>query len=218
MGSMTRIRSALLCAALVCSLGAASAHAAATKAVTFTVPFEDHTTRITGLGACDVNQTGVCSVRFGGATTIKGDLSTFVDYFGYFRGDTQRVFEGESWDPHTGSLKGCGSGSFVMHQTKINGDFSKFDPVTQSAPLYIVWEVLPGSGTGDFTGATGAGTGTGVFYYDLGNKGTYTGTINCRVPDAPLASDHSRPAKLDRAALGKAKAHRRHRARRRHHR
>ena len=49
------------------------------------------------------------------------------------------------------------------------------------------WRIVDGSGTGDFAGASGAGTG--VVYFnsagitdnepDLPNYGTYAGTITC---------------------------------------
>lgn len=148
--------------------------------VRFTVPFDDEGSVPYGIQQCGVERTGVCDVKFDGHTTITGDLSTFVDYFGYGHFDPMtRKFYGESWDRHTGSLKGCGSGSFVMHQYELIGDLNTYNPVEGSYRITVKWRILPGSGTGDFTDATGEGTAEGQATLQFANKGTYTGSITC---------------------------------------
>ncbi len=149
--------------------------------VRFTAPFDDESSMPYGLHQCGPERTGVCDVRFGGHTTIRSQmLNTFVDYFGYGHFDpATRKFYGESWDRHTGSLKGCGSGIFVLHQYELVGDFNAFDPVTRTYPITVKWRILPGSGTGDFADASGEGMAEGRATMQFANKGTYTGSITC---------------------------------------
>ncbi|HVE98759.1 MAG TPA: hypothetical protein VNA12_06235 [Mycobacteriales bacterium] len=150
------------------------------RTVHFTVPFDDEGSLPYGIHQCGLERTGACDFKFDGHTTITGDLTTFIDYFGYFHVDpVTRIANGESWDRHTGSLKGCGTGSFVWHQYELVGDFNAFDPVTRTVPFSIKWRILPGSGTGDFAGATGSGTGEARATLQFANKGTYTGSITC---------------------------------------
>jgi len=176
------------CALLAAGLGlvmAGPTHARAleTRSVHFSAPFTDAGTRPSGLGACSPTQPGVCSVRLEGVADFTGALSTFVDYFGYARyNPATRTVVGETWDHHTGSLKGCGEGSFVLHQTDIQGDPATFNPATGTFHLTLKWTVLPGSGTGAFAGASGSGTAVGDFKPDFANTGVYSGEIICRVP------------------------------------
>lgn len=173
----------LLVAALTLTALAVPAVAAkrpAPPTVRFTSPFDDRGTLPYGVYQCGLTQTGICDVKFDGHATFSGDLSTFVDYFGYGHLDpVPRLFRAESWDRHTGSLKGCGSGSFVMHQTEILADFNTFNPVTGTYRITVKWHVLPGSGTGDFTDATGSGTAQADGTLQSANKGSYSGSITC---------------------------------------
>ncbi|HVE98760.1 MAG TPA: hypothetical protein VNA12_06240 [Mycobacteriales bacterium] len=150
------------------------------QTVRFTVPFDDEGSMPYGIHQCGVERMGVCDVKFDGHTTLRGDgWVTFADYFGHGHGDPMtRKFYGESWDRHTGSVKGCGSGSFVMQQ-RIVGDFNTYDPVKGTYRLDIEWTILPGSGSGDFTDATGEGTAEGQATLQFANKGSYTGSITC---------------------------------------
>src|SRR4051794_26870638 len=84
-----------------------------THTVRLTTHYTDPGSRVTGLGAC--SPTTLCEVRYGGIGTFTGDLQTFDDYYGYFHVDpAKQMVEGEGWDHHTGTLEGCGEGSFVM--------------------------------------------------------------------------------------------------------
>lgn len=172
----------LACVATLIAITAPTADASRRPpTVRFTFPFDDESSMPTGIHQCGPERAGFCDVRFGGHTTIRSELmNTFVDYFGYGHFEpTTRKFYGESWDRHTGSLKGCGSGIFVMHQYELVGDFNAFDPVTRTYPITVKWRILPGSGTGDFTDATGEGTAEGRATLQFANKGSYTGSITC---------------------------------------
>lgn len=148
------------------------------KGITFTTSFVDEQTTPTGPYACGPNQPSVCKARFEGSATMTGKLDTFVDYFGYVWFDpATQSFTAESWDQHTGTLDGCGVGSFVMHQTNWNYDLMSLTSGTLHFTLE--WTILKGSGTGDFTGATGSGTADGYLEPTFANSGTYTGTIVC---------------------------------------
>lgn len=151
-----------------------------TRGVTFTTTFVDEGSTPTGPYACGPAQPSVCKARFEGSATMTGDLSTFVDYFGYlwFNPSTQAL-EAESWDHHTGTLEGCGEGSFVMHQTNFQFDPLSFNPATGTSKLRLDWTVLKGSGTGDFMHATGSGTADVDLHPNLANSGTYSGIIVC---------------------------------------
>lgn len=150
------------------------------KGVSFKTSFVDEQTAVTGPYGCGLNQPSVCKARFEGSATMTGKLDTFVDYFGYFWFDSAtHSFTAESWDQHTGTLEGCGEGSFVMHQSNWTYDPMSFGQGTGSMHFTLEWTILKGSGTGDFTGATGSGTGDGYLEPNFANTGTYEGTILC---------------------------------------
>lgn len=150
------------------------------RTVHFTAPFTDRSSMVFGVYQCGIGQTGFCDFKFNGIGRFSGSLTTVVEYFGYGHGDPARArSEGESWDRHTGSLKGCGEGSFLMHQTEIIGHFDTFDPVTHTYRVTLKWVIVPGSGTGDFTGARGSGTGQGRADLQFANTGTYSGSVTC---------------------------------------
>jgi hypothetical protein len=161
----------------------------ADKTVRFSSPFADPGTRISGLEGCGPAQPGLCSLTFhGSAGRFTGALSTVADYHGHGYYDPIRMsLEAESWDHHVGSLSGCGSGSFVMHQTDFSGGPTTLDTGERAERVTLRWQIIEASGTGAFAGATGSGTG--VVYFNsagftdnepyLPNYGTYTGTITC---------------------------------------
>ncbi|MCA1823741.1 MAG: hypothetical protein LC640_05655 [Frankia sp.] len=173
---------ALTATALIVGIaGPSSGAAPTTRTITFTSPFNDEGTRVSGLGACGVARPGVCDVRFEGVGTFTGALSTFADYFGYIHFDPgTRELGAESWDHHTGRLQGCGEGSFVMHQTDFDGEYETVDPVAGTMKFTLKWAILPGSGTGAFTGASGSGVALGTLRPDFSNSGYYKGSITCR--------------------------------------
>jgi len=178
MNRFLSIAAALLVVGSVAAPAATATSKATTHTVSFTSPYTDPGTRITGLGSCRPQT--VCDLRYEGTGSFSGALTTFVDYYGYFHADPAKpmVLEGEGRDHHTGTLKGCGEGSFVLHQTEAHA--TTVDPATGTFHIVLKWEIQPGSGTGDFQGARGSGTGWGDFKPDLSNAGVYTGTVTCR--------------------------------------
>ncbi|MDX6198355.1 MAG: hypothetical protein QOJ79_1506 [Actinomycetota bacterium] len=173
------IATALLVVGSVAAPAATADSKAATHTVKFTTHYTDPGTRVTGLGSCRPGPT-LCELRYGGTATFTGGLESFDDYYGYFHADPAKpmVLEGEGWDRQTGTLTGCGEGSFVMHQTEAHP--TAVDPATGTFHFTLKWEIQPGSGTGDFQGARGSGIGTGDYKPDLSNTGVYTGVLTCR--------------------------------------
>lgn len=156
--------------------------------VSFEAPFYDPGTRVTGLDGCDATQRGICRFQFSGTAYFTHALVAVDKYYGHLSYDPiTRSFTGESWDTNTGSLDGCGTGSFTIHQTDLRTSPTLVDPTSGTARLTLAWTVVPGSGTGAFRGATGSGTGYGDFdppndpadVPGLPNHGAYTGTITC---------------------------------------
>lgn len=85
-------------------------------------------------------------------------------------------FSGES--SFTGTIVGCGTGS---GQNKVtNGSLSgNFDVAGLGFPGQDDWANVPGSGTGDFEGASAAGHNTFVVHPDFSVAGDGTGTATC---------------------------------------
>ena len=190
-----RIVRSLVTACIIASSGWGAAQAGTTqqtsngRVVRFTAPFTDPGTRISGLEGCAPAQPGICSFSFHGkAGRFSGALATVVDYHGHGYFDPVLLsLRGESWDHHVGSLRGCGNGSFVLHQTNFRGGPTTLDPGTRAMRITLDWTLVPGSGTGAFRDATGQGTA--IVYFNaagysnseiyLPNFGTYTGVIRC---------------------------------------
>jgi hypothetical protein len=153
--------------------------------VHFTASFTDPGTAITGVDTAHC-RAGVCGIAFAGTAHFQAPLAATDRYVGYLFPVAQALGApadgfGEGWDTQTGSLDGCGAGSFVMHQTHLepapspNGIFR----------LTFDWDVE--DGTGAFAGATGHGTAYADFTMPSSpafpptgpNNGVYTGTITC---------------------------------------
>ena len=190
---MNRIkRAAVTAAALaltVCPAGVAAARATGRHTVTFTSTFNDEGTRASFSPDCDGHPRGDNVIVYEGTATFAGDLTAVDDYCGLLTYDvTGGSVVGEGWDTMTGSLRGCGTGTFVIHQTDYHTSAAVFDPATGHGHLTLRWEIEPGSGTNDFAGASGSGTAYADFDpptdpshpVALPNHGAYTGTITCR--------------------------------------
>lgn len=172
------VLSSVLSVAAIATPGLAEAKTAPT--VRFTADFSDRGSIPYGVYACGPTQPGVCDFKVDGTAYFTAPLTTFVDYYGYMHyNPVTRKVEAESWDRHTGTLAGCGDGTFVIHQTSVEGDPTTYDPVSGTFRMTLKWEVVRGSGTGDFTDATGSGTGYGDFEFSTANSGEYTGQITC---------------------------------------
>lgn len=131
-----------------------------------------------------------CKARYEGWAYFTGTFTgeAYYDLLGWVQPDGKIRYEGP--DYVTGTIKGCGTGTFILDEPYGEVDMTKFDPVTQSAPGYNTWRVRPGSGTG---GLEGLVSGSGVNHWRAYpfeqdpvarrfGKGTFTGTVKCRVP------------------------------------
>jgi hypothetical protein len=92
----------------------------------------------------------------------------------------------------TGSIRGCGKGSFILDITEGKIYTTRFDAATQSAPGYNRWSVRRGSGTG---GLAGLVSGSGENHWRMFavapdpaaprfGEGDFTGQVTCRVRKA----------------------------------
>jgi hypothetical protein len=191
---------AMLCGGLATP---ALAHHDAVRSVTFTAAFRDPGTQVTGLDHCDPAQPGVCSFSFSGTAAFTAPMQAVDTYYGHLSYDpTTMSVAGESWDRQTGSLAGCGTGSFVMHQTEFRSSPTLYDASARAARLTLKWTVVPNSGTGAFAGATGFGTGYAdfeaptdpMYMPGIPNSGVYTGTVTCPAsqPGTRRGSPHAR--------------------------
>ena len=169
-------------AAVVLAVVSPASAGNAAHTVHFSAHFTDPGSRITGIAGCPPG-----SFSLAGTAYFEAPLKATDTYTGCLSYDplTQSV-TGETFDKQTGFLAGCGHGSFVMHQTDLHSEPMPYDPSTNSARLTLRWSIVPGSGTGDFAGATGSGTGyaditppTAGSFPGLPNSGVYSGSVSC---------------------------------------
>ncbi len=160
---------------------------------TTTIQVHAHYTELPGdLGAtCLLVVTPDCRLRYAGKSTYTGTMWGRESYDiqssdeGIATKDGHLTYEGHG--TITGGIVGCGTGSYTFYG-KGYIDFSRFDPVTQSAPGYDTWRLLPESGTGQLTNlVSGHGVNNWTFYAVGKNgdpkqsgEGKETGTITCR--------------------------------------
>lgn len=173
------------------SIGAARADVPPGRTITFTSHFSDKGTRGT-LGAVDGSCPNPTDLAVSGTAHFESPLETVDTYKGCLRinlatlvappGVTFHV-AGDTYDTQTGTLVGCGTGSFVMHQTGFT--VTSVDLAAHTWHLRLHWALQ--SGTGAFKGASGSGTGEADFFPPtatvpptLPNSGTYRGAIACR--------------------------------------
>lgn len=153
--------------------------------VRFAASFTDPGTAVTGLDTSHCTDP-VCGIGFSGTAHFRKPLESTDHYVGYLFPTAQALGAaadgiGEGWDSQSGSLDGCGTGSFVMHQTHLQPAPSP----TGMFRLTLDWDVE--HGTGAFSGATGHGTAYADFTTPGSpslpptgpNTGVYTGTITC---------------------------------------
>ena len=118
--------------------------------------------------------------------TMWGDVS--YDNYGSATPDGKLTYEGP--DYIDGGVIGCGTGTYIIEDTKGYVDMSQFDPLTNSAPAHNEWHLRAGSGTGELTNlVSGSGENHWREYFvgkdgdsTKAGEGDFTGTITCRVP------------------------------------
>jgi hypothetical protein len=89
-----------------------------------------------------------------------------------------------------GTLKGCGTGSFILEDANGYIDFSKYNSGTMSAPGYNTWTIRPGSASDALTHiVSGSGVNIWTEHVDgeaglmkYAGTGHFTGTVTCLVP------------------------------------
>lgn len=122
-------------------------------------------------GSVAGNERFTCSTDAAHALTPEGHLTyTCVGYF-------------------TGSIRGCGSGSFIFDNPNGYIDLSKYDPQTNTSPAYNDWSYRRGSGTGNLQNlVSGSGVNHWTEHFDgevdsskYSGTGHFTGTISCYV-------------------------------------
>jgi hypothetical protein len=161
------------------------------RTISFTANYTDPGTPVTGVGGV-ANPCPIGYVSIDAAAYFAAPLKAIDNYHGCLfidptkqasLGSTHALYaSGETWDKITGSLAGCGTGSFVMHQTDI---YLSYNSTTNTGHVSLKWKLE--NGTGAFAGATGSGTGDGdvtvpTASWRVGgvpNSGSYTGKIVC---------------------------------------
>ncbi|MEV7284907.1 DUF3224 domain-containing protein [Streptomyces sp. NPDC093252] len=100
--------------------------------------------------------------------TEPGDLWTGTTSYDFclYPTDTPDEYTYSGRETLTGSVTGCGTGSFTWIGTGHSMDGG-------------VWRIVAGSGTGDLTGARGSGTSTATTTPALENFGEFAGTFAC---------------------------------------
>jgi Protein of unknown function (DUF3224) len=96
----------------------------------------------------------MCVGEIGEVFTISGGMVgslQFEESFAEFADGTFPILN--DWEAWTGTINGRGTGSFTLQEydivSKLNGDY------------HSLLRIVPGSGSGDFEGITGAGTSKG---------------------------------------------------------
>lgn len=189
---MGGFRRAAVVGATVASLAAlgspvaAVGRSSAARTVSFTSSYDDPATRPSTVATCYGNERSG-EMPYEGDATLVGALDAADHYCGFISYDAlSQSVVGEGWDTLTGSLQTCDTGSFTIHQYDYKSGLTFFDPATNESRLDFVWDVVPGSGTGAFVGASGRGTG--VAYFEpptdaaspgIPNHGSYSGSVTC---------------------------------------
>lgn len=120
--------------------------------------------------ATDCTSGGVCvyAFNYGTGATVAGDLvGDYVDVFavGAPVGGGRAILTATGG--FTGSVKRCGTGSFVWSESGVVGADGSYEG-TQT--------IFPGSGTGDFVGITGS-------WRNSSTSANLTGSVRCKVKD-----------------------------------
>lgn len=123
-----------------------------------------------------------CEITFTGVTKETGpDLigSTVYNAKARYGGSADRAMHWEVLETFTGTVAGCGAGTFVWHGTGY-ADLTQLDPSTLSFPLWGTLPIVPGSGTGDLAGIAGtlAVQARATLPFEA-QTGTISGTLSC---------------------------------------
>lgn len=126
----------------------------------------------TSIGAIECSVAGHCIATYTIASTAyHGDVEATSITTGTLGIDQATgAFEGSSYQLITGSVAGCGSGSFIVRLPSFIG--RPPEPVTGRG------EIVPGSGTGRLTGITGRFAAT--FETQLDGTGWVVGRLDAR--------------------------------------
>jgi hypothetical protein len=180
---------ALLVVGLITGIGPAQA-----KSQTKTVDVRSHYTEPAGSwdGAqCWGLATFIpeCHARNVGHATFTGTMrgDQYYELHGTVTPDGKITYEGPAYFTG-GTIEGCGTGTFILDETKGYVDMSEYDPITDSAPGFNEWQLRPGSGTGELTNlVSGSGVNNWTFHpagaagiTQLEGEGDFTGTITCQ--------------------------------------
>jgi len=129
---------------------------------------------------CGMAQPGACEAQLGGHSTLTGTMSGWTDYTTWGHGNTDGSISYYSQETFTGSVAGCGRGTFefVVDDGHVSSGPSDQDPAAKH--LHGSWTLVPRSGTGDLARLTaGNGEEDGLYYPDSSLSGAFTGTLTC---------------------------------------
>jgi hypothetical protein len=129
---------------------------------------------------CGVAQPGVCEAQLGGHSTLTGTMSGWTDYTTWGHGNADGSISYYSHETFTGSVAGCGRGSFefVVEDGRVGSGPSDQDPAAKH--LHGSWILVPRSGTGDLARLiAGNGEEDGLYYPDSSLSGAFTGSVTC---------------------------------------
>lgn len=128
---------------------------------------------------CAPDNDGVCSFGYDGVATMRGTWTGSTVYRAEGRLDgTTGDLRYEVWETFTGTVAGCGEGTFKWHGVG-TATPSAFDVATQTVPFSIRLWLVEGSGTGDLVGITGTASGEARFSPLIEQTGHLTGRVTC---------------------------------------
>lgn len=129
---------------------------------------------------CGPTLPGGCQLEFVGTSTLAGTLSGGTEWTMWGWGNRDGTNEYTTVETFTGTVSGCGTGSF---------EFTVPDGVVAAEPtepnfgrrMTSTWSFVTGSGTGELVALTGGhGDIEGVVYPDQSSDGTLSGVLTCR--------------------------------------
>jgi hypothetical protein len=174
----------ILSAALAVAIAAPSATAAASDRAPVVFGDSTFTGKLTSTpDKIDCASTpGVCELYFHGTGTWSGSLVGTGDFVIHGHLDPDRSFAYQSSSKISGTLAGCGTGTFTGVS---NGVLSQIDLQQLALAGHADGQMLPGSGTGAFTGATLTDYETVAQHPDGSVADRAVGRATCPAADPP---------------------------------